>query len=99
MTSKTTAHVARKPFADMTCPKPVTWTADIRKLFTDLDIAHMKKIHNIDLSNVDSVRMWATHIFDEVSSGDMPPSGSGEAAWTPDMVNTFGCWIKQGMPT
>lgn len=98
MTKKQQVLVSRKPFSDLECPKAVTWTNDIRKLFTNLDIQHMKRIHNIDLSNINSVRTWATHIFSEVSVGDMPPAGSGEDAWTPDMVNMFGCWVKQGMP-
>ncbi|MGA8497912.1 MAG: hypothetical protein WB764_20670 [Xanthobacteraceae bacterium] len=97
MPASPASFVVRQPFADIDCPNAVTWTNDICKLFTDLDIQHMK-VHNIDLSSIDSVRVWATHIFKEVSTGDMPPAGSGEAAWTQDMVNTFGCWIKQGMP-
>jgi hypothetical protein len=67
-------------------------------MFTPLDIAHMKQAKNIDLSSYDSVKIWAAKIYNEVASHDMPPPQSGEASWTQDMVNTFGCWIKQGCP-
>jgi len=90
----------RKTFAQLNCPNPVTWTADIQKLFTPLDIDHMKKktMGALDLGDYQSVKIWATKIYDEVSSGAMPPAGSGENAWSPAMVNTFGCWVQQGCP-
>jgi hypothetical protein len=90
----------RKTFAQLNCPNPVTWTADIQKLFTAVDVAHMKSVTggSLDLSNYNSVKIWATQIYQEVSTGQMPPVQSGENAWTPAMVNTFGCWIQQGCP-
>lgn len=87
-------------FAKLNCPSNVTWTNDIAKLFTSTDVEHMKQVTNnaLDLSNYDSVKVWATKIYQEVSSGHMPPAGSGESPWTQDMVNTFGCWIQQDCP-
>jgi hypothetical protein len=90
----------RSFFTQLNCPNAVTWTNDVKKLFTALDIDHMKKktMGALDLSDYDSVKVWAPKIYQEVSSGAMPPDGSGENAWTPAMVNTFGCWIQQGYP-
>jgi hypothetical protein len=52
----------------------------------------------LDLSDYNSTKIWATKIYQVVSTGAMPPGGSGENEWTPAMVNTFGCWIQQGCP-
>jgi hypothetical protein len=100
--SKSTIH-NHAFFADLNCPNKVTWTADIQKMFTALDVDHMKQATGgaLDLSKYASVKIWASQIFSHVSPGStipMPPPGSGEGPWTPDMVNTFGCWIKQGCP-
>ena len=85
-------------FAALNCPNPVTWTNDIKQLFTAMDTAHMQSVGGFDLSNYNDVKMWASAIYPRVSNGSMPPPGSGEKRWTPDMVNTFGCWIQQGCP-
>ena len=89
----------RKVLAEMNCPSPVSWATDVQKLFTPVDVAHMKAVTHgtLDLSSYDSVKMWSAKIYDLVSTGDMPPAGSGEK-WTPAMVATFGCWIQQGFP-
>lgn len=89
----------RVTLAQLNCPAPVTWTADIKGLFTPLDIDHMKKVHPpIDLSSYESVKIWAAKIYQEVSTGGMPPAHSGEAAWNQAMINKFGCWMQQGCP-
>jgi hypothetical protein len=87
-------------FASLSCPTNVTWTNDIQQLFTSTDVAHMKQVTNnqLDLSNYNSVKIWAHKIFSEVASGAMPPPGSGEQPWPASQVNTFGCWIQQGCP-
>ncbi len=87
-----------KFFAALTCTPGITWTKDIAKLFTPLDVAHMKAARNIDLSSYESVKIWAVAIYGAVNSGVMPPPGSGEQPWSKDWVNTFGCWIQQGCP-
>jgi hypothetical protein len=92
--------MARAPFDKMNCPNPVTWVSDIKNLFTLTDIEHMKRItqNALDLSDYDSVKMWATKIYSEVSSGTMPPPSASDEAWTPNMVQIFGCWIQQNCP-
>lgn len=87
-------------FAALTCPSSVTWTKDIQKMFTATDTAHMKVASggSLDLSNYMSVKIHASAIYDRVSTGQMPPPGSGEQPWSPSWVTTFGCWIQQGCP-
>lgn len=87
----------RKHFEAMTCPSNVTWTKDIKQMFTALDIDHMKT-KGLDLSNYKDVMINAVAIYSRVQSGNMPPPGSGEDAWSEEMVNIFGCWIQQGTP-
>jgi hypothetical protein len=86
-----------KFFAALNCPSNVTWTSDIQKMFTATDITHMKT-KGIDLSNYQDVMINAVAIYNRVQSGSMPPPGSGEKPWSPEWVNTFGCWIQQGCP-
>lgn len=90
----------RRTLAQLNCPGPVTWTNDIQKLFTPMDVAHMKGVTGgaLDLSSYSSTKVWASKIYQLVSTGAMPPPGSGENEWTAPMVNTFGCWIQQGCP-
>lgn len=87
-------------FAALDCPSPVTWTANIQQMFTATDAAHMKTVTggSLDLSDYMSVKIHASAIFTQVANGRMPPPGSGEQPWSPERVNTFGCWIKQGCP-
>jgi hypothetical protein len=87
-------------FAGLNCPNPVTWSGNIQKMFTPTDVSHMKGVTNgqLDLSNYNSVKIWAHKIYSEVASSHMPPPGSGEQPWSQDWVNTFGCWIQQGCP-
>ena len=58
-------------------PSAVTWTNDIKKMFTDLDIDHMKS-KGIDLSDYQSVKINAVSIYTRVAQGSMPPPGSGK---------------------
>jgi hypothetical protein len=82
--------------AGLTCPASVSFATDIAPLFTGTDISHMKNVTGgkLDLSNYDSVVMWASQIYSKVASGDMPPFPAD--AWTADQVNLFGCWIQLG---
>jgi hypothetical protein len=90
--------MVKNPFTSLNCPTPITWTNNIAGMFTQLDVDHMKMVTNgaLDLTSYASVKVFATKIFQEVSEGAMPPPGSGENPWTPEMVNTFGCWVQQG---
>jgi hypothetical protein len=83
-------------FAALKCPANVTWTNDIQKLFTQPQIDCMQSVPRpIDLSSYDDVKANAQDILSAVSTGYMPKGGP---RWTPDMVNTFGCWVQQGCP-
>lgn len=77
------------------CPPGVGFAKDIAPLFTPTDIAHMKQATGgkLDLSNYDSVKIYASQIYSRVSSGNMPPPPS--PAWTKQMVQLFACWIQQ----
>ena len=86
-----------KFFAELNCGQPVTWAADIQKLFTAVDIASMKP-HGIDLSSYQSVKNNAVQIYTRVANHSMPCAQSGEGPWSDNWVNMFGCWIKQGYP-
>jgi len=89
----------RAHFAALTCPATVTWTADIKQMFTQLDIDHMKGVTGgqLDLSSYASVQIWAHKIYSEVSAHAMPPPQTGEA-WSAAKINLFGCWIQKGCP-
>jgi uncharacterized membrane protein len=71
---------------------------DIRPLFTDLDVAHMKPA-GIDLSSRDDVAAHADAIYRTVSTGSMPPKNSGEPRWTSEMCALFKRWQDQGCPS
>jgi hypothetical protein len=86
-----------KFFSQLNCPKSVTWTSDIQKMFTPVDVQHMKT-KGIDLGSYQDVMINAVQIYSRVKSGSMPPPGSGEQPWSDEWVNTFGCWIQQGCP-
>ena len=72
----------------------LSFARDVRPMFTDMDIAHMKK--EMDLSDRDSVYRHGNAIYDSVLQGRMPPASSGEARWTPDMCARFKQWLDQG---
>jgi hypothetical protein len=74
-------------------PEPLSFAKDIRPMFTDVDVDHMKRW--MDLSDRDSVVLHADAIYDSVSKGHMPPPGTGER-WTPEMCATFKAWKDQG---
>jgi hypothetical protein len=73
---------------------PLSFRRDIRPMFTDMDVDHMKNA--MDLSDRDSVFLHADAIYATVSSGTMPPRSSGEPAWTPEMCATFKRWKDEG---
>jgi hypothetical protein len=75
----------------------LSFANDIRPLFTDLDVAHMKAA-GLDLSDREQVAEKADAILETVSSGTMPPPGSGESQWTNAMCETFKQWRNAGCP-
>jgi hypothetical protein len=74
----------------------LSFAKDIRPMFTDLDVAHMKPA-GIDLSAYDDVKKHAIAIYATVSEGTMPPPGTGET-WSKQMCATFKQWQDQGCP-
>jgi hypothetical protein len=65
----------------------------IIKKCTAPEIAHMKRATGgkLDLSNCQSVQEWAQQIYDQVSSGSMPP----DKPWPQDWVDNFQQWMNQ----
>jgi hypothetical protein len=74
----------------------LSFARDIRPMFTDIDVDHMKHA-GMDLSNRDDVEKHATAILDVVTKGTMPPKNTGER-WTSDMCDTFKRWVDAGFP-
>lgn len=74
----------------------LSFAKDIRPMFTDVDVAHMKNM-GMDLSNKDDVEASADDIYKVVSDGSMPPANTGER-WTPDMCARFKQWQTDGCP-
>jgi hypothetical protein len=81
----------------MTDAGAFSFAKDIRPMFTDVDVAHMKPA-GIDLSNKADVETHAEAIYRTVSEGEMPPPSSGEARWSPEMCERFKQWQSQGCP-
>jgi hypothetical protein len=74
----------------------LSFARDIRPMFTDLDVEHMKPL-GFDLSTLDDVKVGAEAIYTVVSDGSMPPPSSGER-WSPEMCARFRSWVDQGCP-
>ena len=75
-----------------------TWYSDIRQMFTDVDVNHMRS-QGMDLSSYDVVKTNAMIIYGQVASGNMPPKPpQGEGPWSPAWVATFMNWITTGCP-
>ena len=75
----------------------VSFAQDIRPLFTDMDVAHMKNF-GVLLDDFDYMRdpAHARSVANMVSTGAMPPSRSGEPRWTPESVQLFRDWMTGG---
>jgi hypothetical protein len=75
----------------------VSFAHDIRRLFTDVDVAHMK-VAGVLLDDFEYMRDpdHAQKVLDAVSTGAMPPQSSGEPPWPPDSVQLFRNWIAAG---
>ena len=75
----------------------VSFARDIRPLFTEMDIAHMKNL-GVPLDDFDYMRdpSHAQHVLDRVSAGTMPPRRSGEPPWSPETVQLLRTWIADG---
>ncbi len=72
----------------------LSFASDIRPMFTDVDVDHMKSF-GLDLSSRDDVEKHANNILSVVSSGDMPPRTENRP-WTKDMCAKFQQWMNSG---
>jgi hypothetical protein len=81
----------------MTNGDELSFAGDIRPMFTDMDVAHMKAL-GVDLSDRNDVMAHAEAIYGTVSTGAMPPASSGEAPWTAEMCDRFKRWQGAGCP-
>jgi hypothetical protein len=70
----------------------VSFARDIRPLFRDSDIASMKRVSGLDLSNYAHVSAQADRILSRLETGDMPCDG----AWPDHQVQRFKKWIADG---
>lgn len=73
--------------------QPVSYAADIRPLFRQLDIEAMKRHGPFDLSLYEDVKANAADIAERLHDGDMPC----DAAWPPAQLDLFDRWIREGM--
>jgi hypothetical protein len=75
----------------------VSFAHDIRPLFTDMDVAHMQSF-GVRLDDIDYMRdpAHAQKVLNAVSAGAMPPTSSGEPAWSPENVQLFENWMAGG---
>ena len=78
-----------------------SFATDIVPMFTKMDISHMGE-QGVDLNNYDYMAdptgnyANANNVYQQVSSGSMPPSWSGEQPWSEEKVQTFKDWMDDG---
>lgn len=75
----------------------LSFAKDIRPMFTDVDVEHMKRL-GVDLSDLGDVKAHVDAIYGVVKAGTMPPPASGEARWTSEMCDRFKRWQDEGCP-
>ncbi|MEA2210584.1 MAG: hypothetical protein QOF83_532 [Solirubrobacteraceae bacterium] len=75
----------------------VSFKSEILPLFTGTDIDHMNGL-DVPLSDYSYMSQPgnAKDVYDQVSSGNMPPSDSGEQPWSQDQVALFKAWMDGG---
>ena len=73
----------------------LSFASDIRPMFSDVDVEHMKRF-GMDLSSRDDVAKHAKNILAAVTSGIMPPPAENRT-WTKDMCATFERWMNTGI--
>ena len=77
----------------------VSFKGDILPLFTSMDIQHMQQ-QNVPLDDYDYMSQPANagSVYQQVSTGQMPPSWSGEQPWSQEQVALFKEWMDDGYP-
>ena len=75
----------------------VSFDSDIVPLFTTMDIEHMSAM-DVLLDDYDymSEPDHASSVYEAVSNGTMPPSRSGEEAWSEEKLELFKQWMDDG---
>ena len=77
------------------------FATDVLPMFTDMDITHMAE-RGVYLNKYDYMAdstddyANASAVYQQLSSGDMPPSWSGEQPWSAEKVQTFKDWMNGG---
>jgi hypothetical protein len=75
----------------------VSFQTDILPLFTSMDIEHMARAEvSLDDYSYMSQPDNANRVYEQVSSGHMPPGDSGEQPWSQDRVELFKTWMDGG---
>jgi hypothetical protein len=75
----------------------VSFKTDILPLFTSVDVEHMSALGALlDDYSFMSQPGTASAVYQQVSSGRMPPSTSGEQPWSHDKVDLFKAWMDGG---
>jgi hypothetical protein len=75
---------------------PLSYSKDIKPLFTQVDQAHMNFM--FDLWSYDDVKKNANDIYDAISHKRMPPPPpGGDGPWSQDKINRFKAWMDDGM--
>jgi hypothetical protein len=75
----------------------VSFKTHILPLFTSIDIEHMSYAGvSLDDYAYMSQPANASRVYEQLSSGTMPPSDSGEQPWPHDQVQLFKAWVDGG---
>ena len=73
--------------------KLTSFEADIRPLFTELDLKAMSKAFN--LASYDDVRARSAIIYDRIR-GMPPPPLRGDGPWPQSQIDLFCRWMNDG---
>jgi hypothetical protein len=75
----------------------VSFETDVLPLFTSMDKEHMSHV-GVELDDYSYMSQpdHASEVYNQVSSGRMPPSGSGEDPWPEEKVQLFKEWMDGG---
>jgi hypothetical protein len=78
--------------------KPISFEADIRPLFTEMDIRGMMKAFN--LASYDDVKAHSAAIYDRIRGigGAVmpPPPPKGDGPWPQSRIELFAKWMTDG---
>ena len=72
---------------------PLSFAADIRKLFRDTPDVESMKENGVDLTSYEQVKELAERIYSVLEDGSMPCDGP----WPMSKVMLFKQWMDEGM--